>query len=133
MASAFLGFSFASPLEKPGPKTKARIVNDVNEGVQDKKEEETRELRLINKHLLQQLEESRRQEAELRSELEEFRIRLLTVREAEERLCTQLGEFEAESVEQAQAYNQEIISLTHRLNHAEHLLSAANEELQRRR
>jgi len=104
-------------------------VNDVNEGMEDK----MRELRLINERLLQQLEESRRQEAEMRAELEETRIRFLTVREAEERLCTQLGEFEAESVEQAQAYNQEIISLTQRLNHAEHLLSAANDELQRRR
>jgi len=131
MAPALLGFSFASPFEKP--KAKVRIVNDVNGGVEDKKEEEMKDLRLINKCLLHQLEESRRQEAEVRAELEETRIRLLNVREAEERLCTQLGEFEAESVEQAQAYNQEIISLTQRLNHAEHLLSAANDELQRRR
>jgi len=127
MAPALLGFSFASPFEK------AKNVNDVNEGIEDKKEEEMRELRLINQRLLQQLEESRRQEAEMRAELEETRIRFLTVREAEERLCTQLGEFEAESVEQARAYNQEIISLTQRLKHAEHLISAANDELQRRR
>ena len=100
--------------------------------MEDKKEEEMRELRLKNRSLLQQLEENRRQEAELLAELEETRIRLLTAREAEERLCSQLGEFEAESVEQAQAYNQEMTSLTQRLKHAEYLLSAANEQLQRR-
>jgi hypothetical protein len=119
MGPGLLGFSFASPFEK----AKAKTVNDVNERVEDKKAEEMRELRLINQRLLQQLEESRRQGAELRAELEDTRIRLLNVREAEERLCSQLGEFEAESVEQAQAYNQEIISLTERLKHAEHLLS----------
>ena len=133
MAPALLGFSFANPFEK----AKVRSVNDSSimavEGAGDKKEEEMRELRLKNRSFLQQLEESRRREADLRAELEETRICFLTVREAEERLCSQLGEFEAESVERAQAYNQEISSLTHRLKHAEQLLSAANEELHRRR
>jgi len=133
MAPALLGFLFANPFQKPNAtNVNALSITEV-EGVDEKKEEEMRELILKNKRLLQQLEESRRQEAELRAEVEETRIRLLTVREAEERLCSQLGEFEAESVERAQAYNQEIISLTHRLNQAERLLSAANDELQRRR
>jgi len=127
MAPGLLGFSFASPLEKP--KAKANIVTP---RVEDKKEEEMRELRLTNKRLLQQLEESRRQQAEMWAELEETRVRLLTVREAEERLCSQLGEFEAESVEQARAYNQEIISLTQRLKQAERLLCEANDKLQHR-
>lgn len=128
MAATLLGFSFASSFDKS--KAKAKIGS---EGVEDKKEDEMRELRLTNKRLLQQLEESRRQQAEMRAELEETRVRLLTVREAEERLCSQLGEFEAESVEQARAYNQEILSLTQRLKHAEHLISAANNDTQRRR
>jgi len=128
MAPGLLGFSFASALEKP----KAR-ANIVTPQVEDKKEEEMRELRLTNKRLVQQLEESRRQQAEMWAELEETRIRFLTVREAEERLCTQLGEFEAESVEQARAYNQEIVSLTQRLKHAERLLCEASDKLQRHR
>jgi len=127
MAPGLLGFSFASALEKP--KAKANIVTPQ---VEDKKEEEMRELRLTNKRLVQQLEESRRQQAEMWAELEETRVRLLTVREAEERLCSQLGEFEAESVEQARAYNQEIISLTQRLKQAERLLCEANDKLQHR-
>lgn len=128
MAATLLGFSFASPFDKS--KAKAKIGS---EGVEDKKEDEMRELRLTNKRLLQQLEESRRQQAELGAELEETRIRLLTLREAEERLCSQLGEFEAESMEQARAYNQEILSLTQRLKHAERLLCEANDKLQHRR
>jgi len=116
MAPALLGFLFANLLEKP----QAKKVNDLRitevEGVGYKEvEEEMRELRLKNKRLLQQLEESRRQEEEVRGELEETRIRLLAVGvEAEE-----VGGLGA-----AQAYNQEITSLTRRrLNHAEHLLS----------
>nr|ABK22136.1 unknown [Picea sitchensis]ABK24318.1 unknown [Picea sitchensis] len=129
MAPALLGFSFASPIEKP--KAKAKNVNDLS--IVAVEGDEIGELRLKNKRLLQQLEESRKQEAELRAELEETRIRLHQAREAEERLCTQLGELEAESVEQARAYHQKITSLTQRLKHVEHLLSVSNGEIQRRR
>ncbi|OMO97734.1 hypothetical protein COLO4_14402 [Corchorus olitorius] len=54
----------------------------------------------------------------MRKELQKTWERLRVAEEAEERLCTQLGELEAESVNQARAYNARIISLMDQLSKA---------------
>eukprot|EP01018_Ginkgo_biloba_P026359 Gb_25232 [translate_table: standard] len=113
MAPAFLRFS-----------TSASSSN--NESSRAEKEElPIEEVRARNMQLEQQLKESQRHENELRAQLEEMRIRLSTVEEAEERLCSQLGDLEAEAVEQAQSYSREINSLKQRLTEMENLLAVA--------
>eukprot|EP01018_Ginkgo_biloba_P026358 Gb_25233 [translate_table: standard] len=83
------------------------------------------QLKSHNWQLEQQLKESQRREKELRAQLEEMRIRLSTAEEAEERLCSQLGDMEAEAVEEAQSYNREFNSLQQRLREMENLLVLA--------
>ncbi|MBA0553983.1 hypothetical protein Golob_013118 [Gossypium lobatum] len=48
--------------------------------------------------------------------------RLRVAEEAEERLCSQLGDLEAESVNQARAYNAHILSLMDQLSKGSNLL-----------
>eukprot|EP01018_Ginkgo_biloba_P026314 Gb_18061 [translate_table: standard] len=93
------------------------------------------QLKSHNWQLEQQLKESQRRQKELRAQLEEMGIRLSTVEEAEERLCSQLGDLEAEAVEEAQSYNREFNSLQQRLRETENLLLAVRAEhtLQRHR
>ncbi|KAF8379857.1 hypothetical protein HHK36_029306 [Tetracentron sinense] len=50
--------------------------------------------------------------------------RLRAVEEAEEMLCSQLGELEAEAVDQARAYHAQIKSLMHQLSQAQLLLQS---------
>ncbi|GLJ07150.1 hypothetical protein SUGI_0059710 [Cryptomeria japonica] len=80
-------------------------------------------LRCENMKLQRQVEESQRYEAELMADLEKVRMRLLMTEEAEERLCSQLGDLEAESVLQAQDYNHHINSLKQQLSQMQHLLA----------
>ncbi|GLJ07145.1 hypothetical protein SUGI_0059630 [Cryptomeria japonica] len=72
-------------------------------------------LRCENMKLQRQVEESQRYEAELMVDLEKVRMKLFKSEEAEEWLCSQLGQVEAESVIQAQDYNHQIISLKEQL------------------
>ncbi|MBA0763233.1 hypothetical protein Gotri_012720 [Gossypium trilobum] len=48
--------------------------------------------------------------------------RLRVAEEAEERLCSQLGDLEAESVNQVRAYNAHILSLMDQLSKGSNLL-----------
>ncbi|OMO95140.1 hypothetical protein CCACVL1_05544 [Corchorus capsularis] len=85
-----------------------------------KRKEEEEELKKRNEELEKALKESREREEEMRKELQKTWERLRVAEEAEERLCTQLGELEAESVNQARAYNARIISLMDQLSKANH-------------
>ncbi|KAE8710725.1 Autophagy-related protein 13 isoform 1 [Hibiscus syriacus] len=84
--------------------------------VAKRKEEE--ELRKRNEELEKELRESRKREEEMRKELRRIWERLRVAEEAEERLCSQLGELEAESVNQARAYSAHVISLMDQLSKA---------------
>lgn len=76
------------------------------------------ELRRRNEELERAAADGRVREAALERELERTRQRLLAVEEAEERLCGQMGELEAEAVMQAREYLRRIEALSHRLTAA---------------
>ncbi|GLJ07151.1 hypothetical protein SUGI_0059720 [Cryptomeria japonica] len=80
-------------------------------------------LKCENMKLQRQVEESQRYEAKLMADLEKVRMKLFKSEEAEERLCSQLGDLEAESVLQAQDYNHHINSLKQQLAQMQHLLA----------
>ncbi|KAL4342482.1 hypothetical protein GQ457_08G034020 [Hibiscus cannabinus] len=82
------------------------------------KRKEEEELRKRNEELERELRESREREEQMRKELRKVWERLRVAEEAEERLCSQLGELEAESVDQARAYNAHIVSLMAQLSKA---------------
>ncbi|OMO95141.1 hypothetical protein CCACVL1_05545 [Corchorus capsularis] len=88
-----------------------------------KKIEEEDQLRKRNEELERELKQSREREEQMRKELQKTWERLRVAEEAEERLCCELGELEAESVNQARAYNAQILSLMDQLSKAN--LSAA--------
>eukprot|EP01018_Ginkgo_biloba_P026360 Gb_25238 [translate_table: standard] len=137
MAPALLAISFSSGGSYKENPSRISPAETLRNGRTNLKEDMDRlqieELRSRNKQLEQQLKESQRHEKELRAQLEEMRIRLSTVEEAEERLCSQLGDLEAEAVEEAQSYNREFNSLQQRLRETENLLLAARAGLQRHR
>ncbi|KAG0484831.1 hypothetical protein HPP92_008910 [Vanilla planifolia] len=81
------------------------------------------ELRLRNRELEREVREGREREEEMRRELDRARGRLLAVEEAEERLCAQLGELEAEAMEQAMEYNRRIRALSERLAEAQRIIA----------
>ncbi|MBA0736746.1 hypothetical protein Gogos_010254 [Gossypium gossypioides] len=80
------------------------------------------ELRKRNQELEKELKESREREEQMRKELRKMWEKLRVAEEAEERLCSQLGDLEAESVNQARAYNAHILSLMDQLSKGSNLL-----------
>ncbi|XVE58232.1 hypothetical protein DITRI_Ditri04bG0153500 [Diplodiscus trichospermus] len=96
------------------------IADSIAIAANKKKEEE---LRKRNRELEKELKESKKREEETRKELHKIRERLRVAEEAEERLCYQLGELEAESVNQARAYNAHIRSLVDQLSKANFLVN----------
>lgn len=82
----------------------------VVEAKKSREEEEIR-LRKRNMELESELRKSQEREEEMRKELQRAWERLRIAEEAEERLCSQLGELEAESVHQAREYNARVLSL----------------------
>ncbi|KAK8511982.1 hypothetical protein V6N13_073806 [Hibiscus sabdariffa] len=85
-----------------------------------KRREEGEELRKRNQQLEKELRESREREEQMREELRKIWERLRVAEEAEERLCSTLGELEAEALNQARAYNAHIVSLMDQLSKANH-------------
>ncbi|KAL1290599.1 hypothetical protein HN51_059233 [Arachis hypogaea] len=83
------------------------------------------ELKRRNDELEKQLRESKEREEEMRRQLQSAFERLRVAEEAEERLCSQLGELEAEAVHQAREYHARIVSLMEQLSRANMLLHKA--------
>ncbi|KAF4398897.1 protein RESPONSE TO LOW SULFUR 4 [Cannabis sativa] len=79
-----------------------------------------------NQELEQELSRSREREEEMRNELLKTWQRLRIAEDAEEMLCSQLGELEAEAVDQARADHAKIVSLVKQLSRAQQLLQAAS-------
>ncbi|XP_020588891.1 protein RESPONSE TO LOW SULFUR 1-like [Phalaenopsis equestris] len=86
---------------------------------------EAEELRRRNLELERELGDRKSREAEMRRELERTKERLAAAEEAEERLCAQLGELEAEAIEQASEYNRRIKMLSDRLAEAQRRIEAS--------
>ncbi|KAK1303653.1 hypothetical protein QJS10_CPB11g01887 [Acorus calamus] len=68
-----------------------------------------------NEELERELRESKRREEKAAEELRRVRERLRQAEEAEERLCFELGELEAESLCQARDYHRRIADLAEQL------------------
>ncbi|GAB2249647.1 hypothetical protein Droror1_Dr00013006 [Drosera rotundifolia] len=74
------------------------------------------QLRKRNEELERELRESLVREGRMRRELEKAWERARVAEEAEERLCSQLGELEAEAVDQARCYQKRVIMLMEQLS-----------------
>lgn len=83
-------------------------------------------LKKRNEELERELRESQEREEQMKSELFRTWDRLRVAEEAEERLCSQLGELEAEAVDQARSYHARIVSLMDQLARAQQLLHKAS-------
>ncbi|KAK9093660.1 hypothetical protein Scep_025129 [Stephania cephalantha] len=77
---------------------------------------EAEALQRRNRELEMELRKSAEREERLRGELRRAAERVALLEDAEERLCTQLGELEAESVDQARLYHAQIVSLKDQLS-----------------
>jgi cell division septum initiation protein DivIVA len=84
------------------------------------------ELEKRNEELEKELKESKEREEQMRRQLQSACERLRVAEEAEERLCSQLGELEAEAVYQARDYHDRIVSLMDQLSRAQSLLHKAH-------
>ncbi|XP_073131602.1 protein RESPONSE TO LOW SULFUR 3-like [Henckelia pumila] len=80
------------------------------------------ELRRRNEELEMELKRSTEREERMREELVRAWKRVTVAEEAEELLCRQLGELEAEAVEQAREYRTQILELMRQLSYAKQLL-----------
>jgi uncharacterized protein (DUF3084 family) len=85
----------------------------MRKGTTDAREAE--EIRRRNAEHERAVAEAAAREERLRRELEAALARLAVVEEAEERLCVQLGELEAEAVMQAVEYQEQVRALSERL------------------
>lgn len=91
--------------------------------------EEEEVLRKRNEELERELKRSMEREEKMRKELERTWERLRVAEEAEERLCSQMGELEAEAVDQARSYRARVLSMMDQLSAAQKLLQAASVSL----
>ncbi|XP_073012172.1 protein RESPONSE TO LOW SULFUR 2-like [Typha latifolia] len=80
------------------------------------------ELRRRNEELEKEVREATAREQATRAELEKTRERLRVVEEAEERLCAQLGDLEAEAVVQAREFRIQVKALAEELARARSML-----------
>ena len=104
------------------------VVVVVDDGKKTRDEEELR-LRKRNEELEKELRKSQEREELMRKELQRAWERLRVAEEAEERLCSQLGELEAESVHQAREYNARVLSLMDQLSRAHPLQASSSPSL----
>ncbi|CAL4917504.1 unnamed protein product [Urochloa decumbens] len=86
---------------------------------------EAEEIRRRNADLERAVAEAAAREERLRRELEAALARLAVAEEAEERLCVQLGELEAEAVMQAVEYQERVRTLSERLAFADGVLRSS--------
>ncbi|KAJ8554208.1 hypothetical protein K7X08_024886 [Anisodus acutangulus] len=87
---------------------------------------ESEVLRRRNEELEKELKKSIEREENMMQELQKTWERLRVAEEAEERLCSQLGELEAEAVDQARTYRTRVLHLMDQLSLAQKLLESAS-------
>ncbi|CAI9295565.1 unnamed protein product [Lactuca saligna] len=83
-------------------------------------------LRRRNEELERELKRSMEREEKMKMELQKIWERLRVAEDAEERLCSQLGELEAEAMDQARDYRERIITLMEQLSAAQKLIQSAS-------
>lgn len=83
-------------------------------------------LKKRNEELERELKKSAEREEVMKQELRATFHRLRVAEEAEEQLCSQLGELEAEAVDQARSYRLRMSALMEQLSLAQNLLRSAS-------
>ncbi|MFS7961595.1 putative protein response to low sulfur [Helianthus anomalus] len=83
-------------------------------------------LRRKNEELERELKRSLEREEKMKMELQRTWERLRVAEDAEERLCSQLGELEAEAVDQARAYRERLVMLMEQLSAAQKIIESAS-------
>lgn len=83
-------------------------------------------LKKRNEELERELKKSQEREEMMKQELRATFHRLRVAEEAEEHLCSQLGELEAEAVEQARNYRLRLTALMEQLSLAQNLIQSAS-------
>lgn len=83
-----------------------------------------KDLKKYNEELERELRESLMREEKMKEELRRAMDRVRVAEEAEEMLCSQLGELEAESVDQARYFQAQVSALMEQLSRAQTLLQA---------
>ncbi|KAK4489810.1 hypothetical protein RD792_000454 [Penstemon davidsonii] len=89
---------------------------------QKKSEDVAALLQRRNEELERELRNSLDREERMKEDLIKLWGRLRVAEEAEERLCFQLGELEAEAVDQAREYRARVVKLMEQLNDAQRIL-----------
>ncbi|KAL3521736.1 hypothetical protein ACH5RR_019885 [Cinchona calisaya] len=102
------------------------IVVPFSAHTKQKQQEDKQILRKRNEELEKELKKATQRGDKMREELQRLWERLRVAEEAEERLCSQLGELEAEAVHQARFYRAHIMTLMDQLSAAQKLLQAAS-------
>ena len=87
--------------------------------------EDDKSLKKRNEELERELRKSQEREERMKAELQKTFERLRVAEEAEERLCSQFGELEAEAIDQARSDHARILSLLNQLAQAQRLLQSA--------
>ena len=87
--------------------------------------EDDKSLKKRNEELERELRKSQEREERMKAELQKTFERLRVAEEAEEMLCSQLGELEAEAIDQARSDHARILSLLNQLAQAQRLLQSA--------
>jgi len=82
------------------------------------------DLKKCNEELERKLRESLTREEKTKAELRRALERVRVAEEAEEMLCSQLGDLEAEAVDQARYFHAQISALMEELSQAQTLLQA---------
>nr|XP_043606265.1 protein RESPONSE TO LOW SULFUR 3-like [Erigeron canadensis] len=82
-------------------------------------------LKRRNEELERELKRSLEREEEMKRELAKTWQRLRVAEDAEERLCSQLGELEAEAVDQAREYRARLVTLMEQLSVAQKVISSS--------
>ncbi|GKE73395.1 response to low sulfur 3-like protein [Tanacetum coccineum] len=83
-------------------------------------------LKRRNEELERELKRSLEREEKMKNELQKTWQRLRVAEDAEERLCSQLGELEAEAVDQARAYRERLVSLMEQLSVAQKVIESGS-------
>ncbi|KAL6132301.1 hypothetical protein ACLB2K_070672 [Fragaria x ananassa] len=91
--------------------------------------EDDKSLKKRNEELERELRKSQEREERMKAELQKTFERLRVAEEAEEMLCSQLGELEAEAIDQARSDHARILSLLNQLAQAQRLLQSASVSL----
>lgn len=107
------------------------VITGAGAGRHEKKSEPPQDttalqLKKKNEELEKELRESKEREEIMKRELQSAWQRLRVAEDAEERLCSQLSELEAEAVLQARDYHARIVALVDQLSQAQTLLKASS-------